>query len=85
MIQKVLKVGSSVAVTIPKKALAGLGIKAGDNINVYINEEKKEVSLRPAIISGKAKGKKNEQEKITALTLDFINRYRDDLNSLATK
>ncbi|MDO8492315.1 MAG: AbrB/MazE/SpoVT family DNA-binding domain-containing protein [bacterium] len=85
MIQKVLKVGSSVAVTIPKNALLGLGIKAGDNVNLTVNEKTREVSFRPVVKRPKIKNSDNHQEKIAALTLNFINRYRSDLESLAGK
>lgn len=85
MIQKVLKVGSSVAVTIPKKALLGLGLKAGDNVNLTVNEKTREVSFRPVIAKGGVKNSNGRQEKIAELTLNFINRYRSDLESLAQK
>ena len=55
MIQKVLKVGSSAAVTIPKKSLKELG-------------------------SAKRTAK---NDKITLWTLEFIERYRSDLEALA--
>lgn len=84
MIQKVLKVGSSVAVTIPKNALLGLGIKAGDSVNLIVNEEAHEVSFRP-VSRVRNRAKNEHQEKIATLTLNFINRYRADLESLALK
>jgi len=37
MTQKVLKVGSSAAVTIPKKSLEELNWKIGDNVFVYVD------------------------------------------------
>jgi putative addiction module antidote len=79
MIQKVLKVGSSAAVTIPKKSLEELGIKVGDTIMLEIDQRKKMVSIRPS------KKDTNRREKIAELTLDFINRYRSDLKALAEK
>lgn len=36
MIQKVIKIGSSAGVTIPKKNLEELGIAVGDEINIEI-------------------------------------------------
>ena len=79
MIQKVLKVGSSAAVTIPKKSLEELGIRIGDEVKVEVRPERKEVSIKPA------KELSKEDAKIARLTLNFINRYRRDLEVLARK
>jgi len=79
MNQKVIKVGDSVAVIIPKKSLKGLGISAGDEIDVEINQQTKEVKIRPIIQISEHK------EKIAELTYKFINRYRKDLEALADK
>jgi len=79
MTQKVLKVGSSAAVTIPKKSLKELGLKPGDDVIVEINERNKSVIIRST------KRFSHRQERIAELTLDFINRYRKDLEALARK
>ena len=76
MIQKVMKVGSSAAVTIPKKSLEELGLKIGDTVTLTIDAENKVVSVRPTAHS-------EERDKITKLTLDFVNRYREDMEALA--
>ena len=77
MIQKVLKVGSSAAVTIPKKSLKELGLKIGDSVALQVNVAAKVVSIRPA-------HKHSTREiRIAALTLDFVDRYRKDLKALA--
>lgn len=79
MTQKLLKVGSSAAVTIPKKSLKELGLKIGDFVQVDVDRNKKVVSIKAvAKLSG-------EDEKIARLTLNFINRYRRDLEELADK
>ena len=79
MIQKLLKVGSSAAVTIPKKSLEYLGLKIGDEIRVNVDSNNRIVSIRP-------KEKiKSGNDKIIGLTLSFINRYRKDLEKLANK
>lgn len=70
--------GSSAAVTIPKKALAELGIAIGDEVSVQVDLEKRVITTRPAASHGK-------EERITALTLDFVNRYRADLEALKDK
>ena len=79
MIQKVLKVGSSAAVTIPKKSLDELGIRIGDSIRVDIDSVRNTVLIRPA------RAKSRRQKKIAELTLNFIDRYRADLEALARK
>ena len=79
MIQKVLKVGSSAAVTIPKKTLEELGWKVGDQVVVEIDKRKRVVLIRPSIKLSR------QDKKIAKLTFDFIHRYRHDLETLARK
>lgn len=79
MTQKVLKVGSSAAVTIPKKSLEELGLQVGDRVSVEIDQNKKLVSIKPTDTLS------SEDKKIAELTLNFINRYRKDLEALARK
>lgn len=45
MTQKVLKVGSSAAVTIPKRSLGELGLKIGDQVTVEIEKKTKSVHI----------------------------------------
>jgi antitoxin component of MazEF toxin-antitoxin module len=77
MTQKLLKVGDSAAVTIPKKAMEELGLKIGDDINVKVDLKKRVVLVQPN------KQLSKEDKKIAELTLNFINRYRKDLEHLA--
>ena len=79
MTQKILKVGDSAAVTIPKKAMEELGLKIGDDINVKVDLKKRVVLVQPSRQLNK------EDQKIAELTLNFINRYRKDLENLAKK
>lgn len=80
MLQKVLKIGSSAAVTIPPKTLKELGIKIGDEVRVQIDRPaRKVVPLRSSDKLSRS------DEKIVKLTLDFIHRYRKDLEALARK
>ena len=77
MTQKVLKVGSSAAVTIPKKSLAELGIKIGDSVNVQIDAKKGVVFIKikkPAV-----------DREVLKWTRNFIERYRPALEALAKK
>jgi putative addiction module antidote len=79
MTQKVLKVGDSAAVTIPKKSLEELGLNIGDQVYVEIDEKHRVVHVKPVDRS------KKENSKIAKLTMDFINRYRKDLEALSRK
>ncbi len=79
MTQKVLKVGSSAAVTIPKKSLKELGLKIGDEVRVAVDVKARAVSIVPA------RALSSEDQKIARLTLRFIERYRKDLEELARK
>ena len=79
MVQKVLTVGDSAAVTIPKKSLEELGLKIGDRVSVEIDQKSRTVSIRPV------RELSRQDRKIAELTLNFIERYRDDLETLAKK
>ncbi len=78
MIQKVLKVGTSLAVTIPKGSLRELGLDSDSKVTTSVDTKKKVFSIRAI-----AKPKKDKNAHITKLTLDFIRRYRKDLEKLA--
>lgn len=76
MTQKLLKVGDSTAVTIPKKSLDELGLKVGDQVIVEIDKENQTVKISPAV-------------KINREVIDwidkFIAQYRSALEELAKK
>ena len=76
MIQKVLKVGSSAAVTIPKRSLGELGLKPGDEVRVEVDRKRRTVIIRPS-------AKINEE--LLVWTKQFIERYRPALEALARK
>lgn len=79
MAQKVLRVGSSAAVTIPKKSLEELGLKIGDEVIVETDIKKGSFTIR-------SKTKLSKKDKrVAELTLDFVERYRSDLEALARK
>ena len=56
MVQKVIKIGSSAGVTIPKKQLKELGISVGDEVNITLQ----------AIKTDKHKGLMAEYDKFVA-------------------
>ena len=79
MSKKVLKLGSSAAVTIPKDILRELGLRIGDRITLDFNRAKR------ALVIESPKTVSSEDQKIARLTSRFIDRYRKDLEALAQK
>lgn len=77
MTQKVLKVGSSAAVTIPKKSLEELGLRPGDRVSVKIDRKLQRVSIEPAV--------KGVNKELLDWTRKFIERYRPALEALAKR
>ena len=75
MTQKVLKVGDSAAVTIPKKSLVELGLRPGDSVSVRIDKKQRRVYIEPAI--------KEVDKELLDWTKKFIERYRPALEALA--
>jgi len=76
MIQKVLKVGSSAVVTLPKKSLKELGIKIGDEVIVDVDRKRQRVVVEPI---------QKIDEELLRWTDAFIERYRPALEALAKK
>lgn len=74
MTQKLLKVGSSAAVTIPKKSLKDLGLRIGDEVRVVVDTKEHEVRIRPL---------RKEDKAVLEWTDRFIKRYRSALEALA--
>ena len=76
MRQKILKVGSSAAVIIPKKSLQDLGLAIGSEVSVEIDMQRKVVIVRPIW---------NIDKELLDWTKNFIQRYRPALEALAKK
>lgn len=76
MTQKLLKVGSSAAVTIPKKSLKELGLKIGDEVRVAVNARAKTVVIEPVT---------SVHQETMEWADRFIQRYRSALEALAKK
>jgi len=76
MTQKLLRVGSSAAVTIPKKSLKELGLKIGDEVRVQVSLKERAVTIRPA---------HRVEKEVLDWTDSFIKRYRPALEALADK
>ena len=72
MTQKVIKIGTSMGVTIPKRTVEEFNLKSGDEVEVTFKP------VRNAAVS-------DEQSRIARLTLRFIDTYRKDLEALANE
>lgn len=77
MTQKVLKVGTSAAVTIPKSILADLNLSIGDQVRVEVDAKRRTLLVTPAQPS-------NNQELLD-WTKKFTTRYRPALEALSKK
>jgi putative addiction module antidote len=78
MVNKVLKVGDSAAVTIPKQVLKEMGVAIGDKVHLTFHPENNELVLKPlkpahSLIS----------DRLARLTAQFVDRYREALRQLA--
>ncbi|OGG66606.1 hypothetical protein A3C21_02870 [Candidatus Kaiserbacteria bacterium RIFCSPHIGHO2_02_FULL_59_21] len=76
MIQKILKIGSSIGITIPKNTAEELGLSAGDTVEFTVNKRQKQILVQP-IASFDA--------ELVSWTKQFIERYRPALEALAKK
>lgn len=79
MAQKVITVGNSLAVTIPKETAKKLGLKSGSRVEVRVDESKETITFRPVDTLSA------EDHKIAKLTADFMRRYDKDLRNLAQR
>ena len=77
MTQKVLQIGSSAGVIIPKKSLLELGLKLGDQVNVEVDTKRKKVFIEPV--------SKTVDKELLNWTRKFIDKYRPALEALARK
>jgi len=76
MTQKVLRVGSSAAVTIPKKSLEELGLKIGDKVTVDTDKSTKSVIIQSIV---------KVDKELLDWTNGFVKKYRSALEALAKK
>ncbi|EKD32716.1 MAG: hypothetical protein ACD_76C00161G0015 [uncultured bacterium] len=76
MSQKIIKVGTSAAVTIPKAAMEVLGLKVGDLVNLEVDKRDKGVRIEPAFVA---------DTELIEWTKKFIERYKPALQALAKK
>ena len=79
MVRKILRVGTSAAVTISKKALSKVGLRIGQKVDVSYDALAHRILIEPV---KKAPGVDPE---IARLALSFMRRYRPALEELARR
>jgi len=80
VIQKVIKVGNSAAVTLPKEILMQSKLSSGDKVHVTLDEVTGVI-----IVSGSENPFKGLSPDIAAWTKNFIAKNRAALEELANK
>ena len=79
MAQKVIVVGNSLAVTIPKESAKKLGLRSGSRVEVRVDESRRLVSFSPVETLS------SDDRHIAELTANFMRRYDKDLRNLARR
>jgi antitoxin component of MazEF toxin-antitoxin module len=78
MIQKVIQIGSSVGVTIPKQLAQRLGLTVGRQVEVIVDEKQGSVTYRAA-------DRSLDKTELRDWNKKFIKRYKKALDALADK
>ncbi len=76
MANKIIKIGSSAAVTIPKKVLGNLAIAIGDKVFVNVDGKNRRIIIEPLV------NFQLEDEKAQHIE-EFIKKYKKDLEKLS--
>lgn len=76
MSNKIIKVGSSAAVTIPKKVLKTLAIDIGDKVFVNVDGKNRRVIIEP-VVNFKI------EEEMAGKIEGFISKYKKELEKLS--
>ena len=80
MAQKIIKIGSSVGVTIPKDILEDMGLRVGDQVRMAASPESQRITIETTHT------KSDEiDSKLIAWTDTFIKRNRTLLERLSKK
>lgn len=79
MAQKIIKIGKSAGITLPKTILEKLGAKTGEEVVVDYNEKDDAVTVK------RHGANSSHHQKIATLTDNFVEQYRGDLEELAKK
>jgi antitoxin component of MazEF toxin-antitoxin module len=76
MLRKVFKKGNSVLVSLPKEALNYLGLSPGENINLELDRDKRQIVISPIKSSLEISG---VDETFAQEINSFIEQYRPAL------
>ncbi|MDP3735284.1 MAG: hypothetical protein Q8R39_02555 [bacterium] len=74
MTQKIIKVGSSAAVTLSRETLGALGLDIGDRVEVATDAVRRKIVVVPSV---------QFNPELVSWTRNFIRRYRKALDALA--
>ena len=77
MSQKVIVIGNSLAVTIPKESAKKLGLRGGSRVDVHVDERRNVLSFRPT--------ENLVDQELFDWSKKFIDTYRPALKALADK
>ena len=80
MTQKIIKVGTSAGVVLPKDYLEKAGLKVGTKVELDFLEKKNKI-----IITYQKPEISKRDEEVGKIALGIINRYREDFNALSKK
>lgn len=73
---KIIKVGSSAAVTIPKKVLKNLSIDIGDKVFINVDGKNRRIIVEPLVNF-------QIEDEMTNKIESFISKYKKELEKLS--
>lgn len=81
MVRKIFRTGNSIVVSLPKDALEQLGVGEGEDVQVELDQDNRQIVIRPIEIpiAGVI------DEEFARQVKDFIERYRPALEALSKK
>jgi len=77
-VRKVFRTGNSVVVSLPQEALESLGVRAGENVSLEVDKERRQVVIRPL-----ANRVASVDAEFARQVAEFIEQYRPALEALA--
>ena len=80
MFYKLIKVGNSVGITLPKKLLDIMGLEQGEDVMIEPNMENRTIVIKPVSVA-----KDQVKKAVIEGTAKFIKRYPKALKNLAGK
>lgn len=83
MTQKIIKVGNSAAVTLPRAFLAEIGASVGSNVQVHLKPETNRIILQIETNEGREKTVVNEE--VYSVAKNLLKRYLPAFKELAKK